>query len=511
MWQNITIQIKSSEKACGESNISLLGHELESVWDGSSATGEHYFPDIFPPILAEWQILCFYDTGSHNSGDINGRDITQVLSFGIRRTRKDLNVGFTVSYKQVGAPTVLQFSPRSSERKALESNAEHWRTPSPAFIPHEQPQATGEEYGVEEDKDDDEVFVGSGNNRQKTLVGSLGRVTHYVKQQLTSLRETAAKVVQSCHTHLKEVGSKIHETIKNMCPKHRQKQEIEDVSVTTLAESPPIINHPLKVSPDRPIDALPPAQTRSLHTSIPTPSSSTHAAPYDSTPLGLHSPPTAAHFVKLVSLAVLLFSGLTYIIYLIRDPRRRADRAARCEERRNRHLYRRAAWAHWWQTRICAIRHRHCPRSRGTGTCESWDEKRAKVIEQEDILEAVAQQDIRTLRHATRPSRNRHVSSIAAAEEGRNGFYYDSESESSERRRRRQSLITLPGYESEGTQPPGYTTVNEDTPDSSVVSTSPRISRDGFGGLADSDDGKSIEEFSLNATRAVRHDLRRVF
>ena len=353
--------------------------------------------------------------------------------------------------------------------------------------------------------------MGPGNDQQKTLFRSLERVTYYVKQQLTSLGETAAKVVQKCHTHLKNVGTKIHETLKKMCPEHNHMQEKEDGPSIPVAEIPSNTNHPLKASPNRPIDALPPAQTRSLHTSVPIPSSPAHAPSHNSTPLGLSSPPTATHFLKLVSLAVLLFSGLTYIIYLIRDPRRRADRAARCEERRNRNLYRRAAWAHWWQTRICAIRHRHCPRSRGTGTCESWDEKRAKVIAQEDILEAVAQQDIRTLRHATRPSRNRHVSSITAAEEGRNDFFYESESESSERRRRRQSLITLPGYESEGTQPPGYTTVNEDTPDSSVVSTSPRISRDGFGTLTDSDDGKSIEEFSLNATRAVRHDLRRVF
>ena len=93
---------------------------------------------------------------------------------------------------------------------------------------------------------------------------------------------------------------------------------------------------------------------------------------------------------------------------------------------------------------------------------------------------------------------------MAAAEEGRNDFLYDSESDSSERRRRRrQSMCTLPGYESEGTLPPGYTTVIEDTPDSSVVSTSPRISRDGLGTLTDSEDGKSIEEFSLIPTTAI--------
>lgn len=76
-------------------------------------------------------------------------------------------------------------------------------------------------------------------------------------------------------------------------------------------------------------------------------------------------------------------------------------------------------------------------------------------------------------------------------------------------------MCTLPGYESEGTLPPGYTTVVEDTPDSSVVSTSPRISRDGLGTLTDSEveDGKSIEEFSLSdprpAPRAVNSRIGR--
>lgn len=510
MSQNFTIEIKSSEKPCGESHLTLLGHDLESVWNGNSATGELYFPGIFPPILANWQIHCLSNGVPLDGNNYNEKDVAQVLSFGIQRTRKDLNVGFTISYKQIGAPTVLQFSPRSSEWKSIESDVDHWRTPSPAFTVHQQAESPVDE---EEDDVDEEVFTESSSKKQKTLLDSLGKVTHYLKEHLTSFRKTAAKIVQSCHTHLKNFCTTIHEKLKYLCPEHEHEREKEDRLSTFLTESSSTTNYPLQASPDRPIDAPPPAQTRALQSSNTIPSVPTPSA---SPPLSsaLSSPPTATHFLKLVSIAFCLFSILFYTIVYIRDPRRRADRAARCEERRNRQLYRRAAWAHWWQTRVCFLRHRSCPRSRGTGTSESWDEKRAKVIEQEDILEAVAQHDIRTLQHATRPHRNRHVSNITAAEEGRNIFFYDSESESSERRRgrgRRQSMNTLPGYESEGTQPPGYTTVIEDTPDSSVVSTSPRISRDGFGALTDSEDGKSIEEFSLNLPRAVRHDLRRGF
>ncbi|CAF9933837.1 MAG: hypothetical protein HETSPECPRED_009017 [Heterodermia speciosa] len=505
---NFTLEIKSSERPCGEDNLTFLGHELQSVWDGSSATGELSLSNSFPPILANWQIHCLYNTAPSARNGPNGDDVAQVLSFGIQRTRKDLNVGFTISYKQIGAPTVLQFSPRSTEWNDIESDTEYWRTPSSAFIvPH---------HTNDDEAEEKEYLLESATNKQNAFSGRFGKVTQYVIQQLANFRKTAAKVVQSCHTHLKNLGSSIHKAMAKICPDYKyepQKEKHLD-SPATGSFSPS--NLPLQAHPSPLTEAAPPASTRSLHT--PTASPTVNSAPHPTPSVSPFSSPatTPTHFLKLVTVAFLLFSLLTYIIIYIRDPRRRADRAARREERRNIKLYRRAAWRHWWQTRICALRHRGCPRSRGTGTCETWDEKRTRVLEQENILEAVAQHEIRTLRQATRPNRNRHTSNIAAAEEGRNDFLYQSDSDSSERRRRRrQSMSTLPGYESEGTLPPGYTTVIEDTPDSSVVSTSPRISRDGLGTLTDSEDGKSIEDFSLNSLnpnlniRPVGYQVRR--
>ncbi|KAL8791918.1 MAG: hypothetical protein Q9195_005494 [Heterodermia aff. obscurata] len=508
---NFTLEIKSSKRPCGESNLTFLGHELRSVWDGTSATGELLLSNSFPPILANWQIHCLYNTVPSGRNGPNGDNVAQVLSFGIQRTKKDLNVGFTISYKQIGAPTVLQFSPRSTKWNDIESDTEYWRTPSSTFIV---PHHTNDDEAEETERE--EYPVEPATNKQNTFSGSFGKVTQYVIQQLANFRKTAAKVVQSCHTHLKNLGSSIHKVMAKMCPDYRYEPQKEKQLKPPATESLSTTNLPLQAPPSPLTETAPPASTRSLHT--PTASPSVNSVFHPTPPVSPFSSPATrpTHFLKLVTVAFLLFSLLTYIIIYIRDPRRRADRAARREERRNKKLYRRAAWRHWWQTRICALRHRGCPRSRGTGTCETWDEKRTRVLEQENILEAVAQHDIRTLRHATRPNRNRHPNSIAAAEEGRNDFLYQSDSESSERRRRRrQSMSTLPGYESEGTLPPGYTTVIEDTPDSSVVSTSPRISRDGLGTLTDSEDGKSIEDFSLNALnpnpniRAVGFEARR--
>lgn len=133
----------------------------------------------------------------------------------------------------------------------------------------------------------------------------------------------------------------------------------------------------------------------------------------------------------------------------------------------------------------------------------SWDEKRTRVIAQEAVLEDVMADDIRALRNA-----HRVVSSITAAEEGRHDFVY--EGAGSERRR---SISTL--YESEGSLPPSYddtgnnfdgsTVVHrlqytpidaEFTSDSSVISTSPRISRDG----TNSEFDEKFEQISLEAS-----------
>ena len=194
-----------------------------------------------------------------------------------------------------------------------------------------------------------------------------------------------------------------------------------------------------------------------------------------------------------------------------RDPRRRAECLAWREERRNRKLYRRAArlhkWKMWFWNRQQEIitfwndRVRYClPTKDGV----TWDEKMARDNEQEANLEDAMTNDIRALRHA-----HRIVSDITFAEEGRSGPVYESEGSG-----RRTSVSTLPGYESEGSQPPSYDDVSdiisnaavdaftyttfetEFRSDSSVISTSPRISRDG----TNSDFDEKIEPISLEAS-----------
>ena len=492
---------------CGQSNLRFQGRPLETTWDGVTLTGEGHFPHLLPPVSATWQILCLVDAVKRRS-ESDLRNAIQVLSFAFQL---DSDVGFTVSYNQVGSPKVLQFRPRAISRQLIESEQAFWRSPSILKTVTNGGEKIEEVNDADEIESVEQTYNPIANKKQNVLMGHVKALSNYIGHKLARLKSAANKMVQSCRHHAKALKTKVHQAMVKLCPNQShlgapQKQGHVGDFLTNTANTVSIPNSPVEaVQADRLSDHPTPAQTRSIHgpTSTSTsnnPLSTPSSASTLSASSSLHSPPTPFHFLKLVFIALTLFSLLSWIFIRLKDPRRRADRAARREEARNRKLYRRAAWQHWWQTRICAVRHRHCPNSRGTGTADTWDEKRARVFQQEEILEAVCQTDIAHLRVATRP-RPHATNSMAAAEEGRNNFVYDSDSEVGSARRLRsisgRSVSTLPGYESEGTQPPLYGT-EDISPDSSVVSTSPRISRDGTLGSEEGwVMGKDIEGLDL--------------
>ena len=240
----------------------------------------------------------------------------------------------------------------------------------------------------------------------------------------------------------------------------------------------------------------PAATTRSL--SVYQALSTTPASTQVSTP-SMHSHPQL-HHLKLFFLVLVSSSFLAWLFLRCRDPRRRAESLARKEERRNRKLYRRAALEYRFKQWFWKFRLKY---GLAPVAVIEYNEKRSRVRTQEDILEDAMNDDIRTLRNA-----HRVVSNITAAEEGRNSAPY--ESTGSERRR---SVSTLPGYESEDGQLPTYDELRgsletsggadglrytsaeytEFRSDSSVISTSPRISRDG----TNSDFDEKVEPYSL--------------
>lgn len=179
-------------------------------------------------------------------------------------------------------------------------------------------------------------------------------------------------------------------------------------------------------------------------------------------------------------LTSLLFKAMRTCLPCLKDPRRRADRASRREERRTRCQYRRAAHRYrlqsWWAA--------HNPRRASAAGTADYDEKRALILAKEGVLENVMQHEIRNLQAA------------AELEEGRARFYngpsapQELQGASSSGLRRQQSYAASdysappPKYEAELDDEMipvngfGYTPSNADeTPESSVVDfTSPRMS-----------------------------------
>ncbi|KAL8714979.1 MAG: hypothetical protein Q9225_006464 [Loekoesia sp. 1 TL-2023] len=443
-----------SYKPCGDSNIRLNGQKLSTDWDDTYGLGSDFL-DAFrflPNIFTTWHIDCIWEGGSSNSALPGGNIPVQVARFGIYNHNKGRTetAGFAVSFRSSEKPEILRLVPIWTGDSDVLAHPDIWRTPSMTVTPKSsQPDSQSKPNEIGQNRQVD--------NQQKSLKAHLGHLQAF----------------------LGTTYQKARETFQSWCPPHKQ---------TTVGASqndaPSAVQHDIITTP-----------------TIETTGTNPHALPTRSAspePASTISTSETSDYtgLKIFGLFLILSSLIIWVFLRLRDPRLRADRAARQEERRNKRLYARAARHHKWKRWFCNWRHRN---HRCTPV-STWDEKQARVLEQEEVLEEVMKEDVRRLRHANRVENN-----INAAEQGRSVYLYDSDDT------RRRSRETLPGYESEGTQPPSYDTDidgevmrvadgfryipadREYSPDSSVISTSPRTSRDDRSSIYE----KDIEPLSL--------------
>ncbi|KAI4243890.1 MAG: hypothetical protein L6R40_003272 [Gallowayella cf. fulva] len=454
----LEFQVGSTQEPCGKSNITLGGQILPPTWNGGYSTGSDYL-DAFrflPNIFTTWNISCLDDTSSSAGDTRDGRDPVQVAQFGIYNHNEDRTeaAGFAISFRSSGTPQILRLVPVRIEYSDIEANSDAWRISSIAAEPQSvESDGSSKVHDVQRDQD-------ASGTMQKSLQFHLGHLQEF----------------------LGTTYHKARQTFQDWCPTRKQLQGTLGKSETEL---PSAVQKPTPTTPT--------IEDTHRH-SLPTRSASPQPASAITSPLS--SDYTG---VKIFGLVLVLSSLVIWIFLRLRDPRLQADRAARREERRNKRLYRQAARQHKWKRWFCNWRHRN---HRCTPV-STWDEKCARIAEQEQVLEEAMKEDLEKL-----GDQHRIESSISAAEQGRSIYVYDINDS------RRRSRETLPGYESEGTQPPSYDTDidgevgrvadgfryipadHEDTPDSSVISTSPRTSRDD----QDSDFGKDFEPLTLGAT-----------
>lgn len=439
--------------------------------------------DHFEGRGASWTITCLYDSTPSDGRTTNGNDVIHLLSLRFGFLGDTTAPGFTISYRQTGKPAVVRFSPSLIDFEDTDASTAIWRVPSTEFDPDVL------ESGVSIQRTPHFKYWG---NEQKSLGQSWQALKSSVKSKLHQWCTSSSGEVgesQAVGPTSSPVIQDVSST-KSLKPLQHSTEGITSTAETT-GSSTTINDHPA-------------ATTRSLAT----PGHSTLDTSGSSSASAIHIPDTLPRywFIRILIPILVLFSLLGWLILRCKDPRLRADWAALKEERRNKRWFRRAArkqkLKNWfWNFRI---KYRLA-----TENVIRWDEKENRVAQQEKILEDVVRHDIRVLRNA-----HRVVSNVGTAEEGRHG--YDHDLESSERR---QSVSTLPGYESESSQSPLYDIENnhvvdgfqyrcrqqEFTPDSSIVSTSPRISRDG----ANSDvENEKVDVFNLGEGRPVEYPYR---
>ncbi|KAI9718603.1 MAG: hypothetical protein M1812_004054 [Candelaria pacifica] len=510
------IQALASDRACGfASSIKVNGDALAQHWDGTTAhgsgtsrvrRGDH--PELYD-LSASWNTTCLFDPVSSDGGISNGEATAQVLTFAIHKVDgKELrNIpGFTISYKQTQKAELIRLEPLLVPSASYAETAEEWRNP-PSNL---RLSLTHHTDALQEDNPDLEEQVGE----LRRLKNDAKALQGIIDEKEAALQEAFEKEVSDIREDIRQcdgiqcvveaIYRKAHGALRSMFVKFRpthhhspvptiddpgrwqslwpwskpQYRKLHHSSESYASSSPHIAQHGIAgQAPSRIENWSPPASTISA-LEVPEPQSiSSH---HLFRPESNEPPRDIVYESALVAFQVVAATlGLIGLFMFVRrrciDPRRRAERLARREERENTRSFRRAArrqaWRNWWQRR--------------QGTSDD-EEKRRLIIEQEAVLENAMQAEIRQLHHA-----HSVVSSIVTAEEGRVPVF------------RVQRQNSLPDYRSESgeTEPPAYDDYDESglavadgfqytrpgtveytpggsdwTPESSVVDTSPRSS-----------------------------------
>ena len=464
--QELELRVIGNDQPCGKSNIQLNGEQLDVEWDGLEAHGSGLLR-AFPSSKVSWSIICLYNTTLSQDHFEEEHNVVHLLRLTVQNDDANDVVGFSVSFKQSQPPYFVRFKPRPVSFDFSDEATTYWRKLSRKLT-----------LGTDDPSLSPPSTLLNGQKGLGTSFRTFGEsLKAKVGDAFRKLKLCSSKITGSKSTKVADLKDVIGE------------DELEDTTPTleTSDSTNTVLTHSA-------------AETRSLIEAeefLPLTNISSQDDPSD----------RAANYkpLKIFGLSLIILSLLVWIFIRHNDLRRRADRAARREERRTKRLYRRAARQQKIKTWFWNIRLRY--RLVSQDVLDS-NEKEARAHEQEEILENVAKDDIRTLRRA-----NRVISSITAAEEGLNLYEYEAGTS-----QRSRASSTLPGYESEGTQPPAYDEAgrtfevsthtrssnftpaeNDSDPDSSVVSTSPRISRDG----TNSDFDEKIEALSLEPHSVV--------
>ncbi|KAL1985056.1 hypothetical protein VTN96DRAFT_8291 [Rasamsonia emersonii] len=352
------LSVREAKGACGDAILFLNGKELPVHWDGNQGSGSGMIPSApsqdaaTSERSANWRSVCLEAPSDAPTGHT-----AQVLTLTLDNVEElavQDRVGFTVSFTNAEQPEILRLSTFVVDIPDDKLALEAWRDPP-----------TTERFDTQ-----DSVHKLEPDTLEDRIEREL--------QKLQDLRSEARELRHAIRVQEEKIRSLLREDCQSLSSKWEQCRDlgcIFKVSLQTVPEMFRSIRYrfgslesqklvPACNSDDRPS----PASGASLQS--PYPSRNRSEGEIDNPGIGIESSryltvpsislesPTKDFFRScFILLLVIVVSALAFKI-LRNSPtfrRRRADLAARREERRARRAYNRAArrlrWRQWWEGR----------------------------------------------------------------------------------------------------------------------------------------------------------------
>ncbi|KAF2127770.1 hypothetical protein P153DRAFT_55139 [Dothidotthia symphoricarpi CBS 119687] len=392
------------DQECGASNITLNGVFLPQEWDGDFASGSasHNYTGVanLPQderspqhdLDLEWNSACLH-------GIEETDETAQVLTVNIKAVDgKPIEVpaGFTISFNQlkqhksISSPSLLRLATVPNPLASDSLVAESWRSP-PLYLRLYSPDAPADGQTVESLS---ERSLQADIRELQALQSELRELQYLVTRKSISIQsrlrsnhtcfKDEVKKCKNVSCVVKAVANKAHGAWRDIVVHlHFDQQRHAAADMNRLHFAP--------------------AHAQSMQKDgghIQTLSSEAQPQPYEAptNELPPRPPRKAPYVIALeITLSVLCCGCLIATIrHKCASLRTKTERAADFEERINARAYARAArqhaWRNWWRG--------NWRRNRDSERIADYEEKRALISAQEDVLEDAMQEEIRQLRVA---------------------------------------------------------------------------------------------------------------
>jgi hypothetical protein len=348
---------------------------LTQTWDGVNGAGSGFITAGLAggrgsqDLLADWQSSCIPNSSESPSQDEPRAVILSVQIHQVDQNEQYEEAGFTVSFKQLGKPEILRFgtSPITISNNGSSPELESWRDPPPSTRLHAQniapPRPTGDsiEEALEAEIEEFQELQFRAHELQRLIAKKENNIRKFLQQDCSSISsqvgqcESFGCFFQTCFSAFPEIISRLKCRYGSLdsCLSRKPSLGCEasgDLG-NTNAEQPLTDPHNYNTSHGmgtRPDPNYHPDDAVNTDSPYSTPSSPNGNTTYPDDYFQF----SRGYFALFVVL-ILSYCLFRRCVRVCRSPRRRAEHAARREERRNRLAYRCAArryrWSQWWR------------------------------------------------------------------------------------------------------------------------------------------------------------------